>query len=120
MTGAALTGCRTGGGKAQHDKKVLWMGDSITGAEAPPLQAALKASGMEFKDTSSDGGGTVVEGDKMSKPLAEEMWKDLRKPSSPSPRHDRLPDHHLRPGGEPDPSQRLICPVRVTSTGVVY
>ncbi|MEU5092831.1 SGNH/GDSL hydrolase family protein [Streptomyces sp. NPDC021356] len=61
------------------DKKVLWLGDSIAGVEAPPLGAALKASGAEFKNASSDGGGTVVEGDKMSMPIAQQTWKDLRK-----------------------------------------
>ncbi|MFE2230003.1 SGNH/GDSL hydrolase family protein [Streptomyces kronopolitis] len=85
--GAALAGCGgSGGGTAENasgqqktGKKVLWIGDSIAGAEAPPLGAALTASGQHFKDASSDGGGTVVEGDKMSRPLAQDAWKTLKK-----------------------------------------
>ncbi|MEX2973503.1 SGNH/GDSL hydrolase family protein [Streptomyces sp. C184] len=85
--GAALAGCNGDAGdgtssSAQQQKagrKVLWMGDSIAGAEAPPLEAALKASGQRFKDASSDGGGTVVEGDKMAGPIARTTWKDLKK-----------------------------------------
>lgn len=85
--GAALAGCGGSGGGTGADasgqqkagKKVLWMGDSIAGAEAPPLGAALTASGQRFKDASSDGGGTVVEGDKMSAPLAQDAWKALKK-----------------------------------------
>ncbi|WP_274918182.1 SGNH/GDSL hydrolase family protein [Streptomyces sp. WZ-12] len=90
VTGVALTGCgKSGGadgaGKAdateavQKSKKVLWMGDSIAGAEAPPLEAALKASGVAFKNAASDGGGTVVEGDKMAAPIAADTWKDVAK-----------------------------------------
>ncbi|MGA5134221.1 SGNH/GDSL hydrolase family protein [Streptomyces olivoreticuli] len=90
VTGAALTGCgagdekgdgsKTGGtSAAQTGKKILWMGDSIAGAEAPPLEAALKASGVEFKNVASDGGGTVVEGDEMAGKIAEGTWKDLAK-----------------------------------------
>ncbi|MFE1433703.1 MULTISPECIES: SGNH/GDSL hydrolase family protein [Streptomyces] len=63
---------------ARTDKKVLWVGDSIAGVEAPPLGAALKASGASFKNDSSDGGGTVVEGDRMSTTLARTTWKQLR------------------------------------------
>jgi hypothetical protein len=58
-------------------KKVLWLGDSIAAVEAPPLSAALQASGVEFKNASSDGGGTVVRGDKMIDPIAAATWKDL-------------------------------------------
>lgn len=63
---------------AGTDKRVLWVGDSIAGVEAPPLGAALKASGAAFKDDSSDGGGTVVEGGRMSRALARSTWKRLR------------------------------------------
>ncbi|WP_433855779.1 SGNH/GDSL hydrolase family protein [Streptomyces kronopolitis] len=84
--GAALAGCGgSGGGTADASghqkagKKVLWMGDSIAGAEAPPLEAALTASGQRFKNMSSDGGGTVVEGDKMAGPMAQGTWQDLKK-----------------------------------------
>ncbi|MEU7434359.1 SGNH/GDSL hydrolase family protein [Streptomyces sioyaensis] len=86
---AALAGCNGGSGggtdadsSAQQQKagkKVLWMGDSIAGAEAPPLEAALKASGQSFKDASSDGGGTVVAGDKMTGSIAQDTWKNLQK-----------------------------------------
>ncbi|MBH1937745.1 SGNH/GDSL hydrolase family protein [Streptomyces sp. AV19] len=93
VTGLALTGCGAGddkdsGSKPGADnsaaasptgKKVLWMGDSIAGAEAPPLEAALKASGVEVKNAASDGGGTVVEGDKTTGPIAKDTWKDLAK-----------------------------------------
>ncbi|KNB54012.1 SGNH/GDSL hydrolase family protein [Streptomyces caatingaensis] len=91
VTGAALTGCGAGDAKdggtkadggaatARAGKKILWLGDSIAGAEAPPLAAALKASGVEFKNASSDGGGTIVEGDKMSAPIAKDTWKGLAK-----------------------------------------
>lgn len=85
--GAALAGCGGSGGGTAADssgqqktgKKVLWIGDSIAGAEAPPLEAALRASGQRFKDASSDGGGTVVEGDKMTGPMAQSTWRDLKK-----------------------------------------
>lgn len=85
--GAALAGCNGGSGdgtspSAQQQKpgkKVLWVGDSIAGTEAPPLEAALKASGQSFKDASSDGGGTVVEGNKMATGMAQTTWKDLKK-----------------------------------------
>ncbi|MER5883976.1 hypothetical protein ABT160_09120 [Streptomyces sp. NPDC001941] len=67
-TGTASTGPTTAQGGTEQPvktgKKVLWLGDSIAGAEAPPLEAALKAGGVEFKNAASDGGGTVVEGDK--------------------------------------------------------
>ncbi|WP_411139832.1 Rid family hydrolase [Streptomyces sp. x-80] len=91
VTGAALTGCGAGDSKGntaktdddarttQTGKKVLWLGDSIAAAEAPPLEAALKASGVEFKNASSDGGGTIVEGDPMAGKIAEGTWKDLAK-----------------------------------------
>lgn len=89
--GGALSGCgndddtgvqAASSASASHhgtDKKILWLGDSIAGVEAPPLGAALKASGAEFKNASSDGGGTVVEGEKMSAPIARTTWKGLRK-----------------------------------------
>ncbi|MET7802873.1 hypothetical protein [Streptomyces decoyicus] len=55
------------------------MGDSIAGAEAPPLETALKASGVGIKNAASDGGATVVEGDRMAGQIAESTWKDLAK-----------------------------------------
>ncbi|MFG2000614.1 SGNH hydrolase domain-containing protein [Spirillospora sp. NPDC048911] len=58
--------------------KVLWVGDSIAGAEAPAVGAALKAGGVEFKDASSDGGGTLVAGsEKVTKMIAAGTWKRL-------------------------------------------
>ncbi|MFD0413891.1 SGNH/GDSL hydrolase family protein [Streptomyces sp. NPDC127108] len=60
--------------------KVLWVGDSIAGAEAPALGAALKAGGVEFKDASSDGGGTVVDsGEKITRMISGDTWKQLAK-----------------------------------------
>ncbi|MER5303783.1 SGNH/GDSL hydrolase family protein [Streptomyces lasiicapitis] len=60
--------------------KVLWLGDSIAGAEAPALGAALKASGVEFKDSSSDGGGTVVDsGEKITQMISGDSWMRLAK-----------------------------------------
>ncbi|MFG2827006.1 SGNH/GDSL hydrolase family protein [Streptomyces sp. NPDC048434] len=95
LTGAALattTACgktdsggrdpaAAGSSAAQEStgKKVLWMGDSIADTEAPPLQAALKASGVEFKSAASDGGGTVVQGDGPSAALSKSTWKDFSK-----------------------------------------
>ncbi|MBP0456718.1 SGNH/GDSL hydrolase family protein [Streptomyces montanisoli] len=89
--GAVLAGCGGSAGTGVRsepapsasahakDKKVLWLGDSIAGVEALPLGAALKASGVGFRNDSSDGGGTIVEGDKMSLPIARSTWKRLRK-----------------------------------------
>ncbi|MCI3935523.1 SGNH/GDSL hydrolase family protein [Streptomyces sp. AN091965] len=85
-TAVALTGCGAGsdsadtsgqGTPAKTGKRVLWMGDSIAGSEAPALGAALKASGVAFKDASSTGGGTVVTGDRMAGQIARTTWKDL-------------------------------------------
>ncbi len=60
--------------------KVLWVGDSIAGAEAPAMEAALKASGVGFKDASSDGGGTVVDsGEEITKMISDDTWKQLTK-----------------------------------------
>ncbi|MBF8184544.1 SGNH/GDSL hydrolase family protein [Nonomuraea sp. K274] len=60
--------------------KVLWMGDSIAGAEAPALDAALKASGVRFKNATSDGGGgNIVAGDHpVTAMAAKDAWKRLR------------------------------------------
>ncbi|MFE9686251.1 SGNH/GDSL hydrolase family protein [Streptomyces sp. NPDC006285] len=60
------------------DTKVLWVGDSIAGAEAPAVKAALEAGGVRFEDASSDGGGTVVAGsEKITKMIADDTWKRL-------------------------------------------
>ncbi|MGK4904178.1 SGNH/GDSL hydrolase family protein [Streptomyces albus] len=93
VTGAllALTAC--GGQTAAHDgagtdrstsrhgggKKVLWLGDSIAGGEAPALAAAAKAAGLRFKDASSTGGGTVVAEQGPTKQIAAHTWKRLPK-----------------------------------------
>ncbi|MFC4062896.1 SGNH hydrolase domain-containing protein [Planomonospora corallina] len=88
-----LAGCGTsaGGGQAmadgtaQHTRqaatgvRVLWMGDSIAGAQAPALEAALEASGVAFKDTTSDGGGNIVAGDHpVTAEAAADTWKMLQ------------------------------------------
>ncbi|WP_413102439.1 SGNH hydrolase domain-containing protein [Streptomyces sp. Inha503] len=92
--GAALVGCGGGpdtGARAEGKStttdevrrtgtKVLWMGDSIAGAEGPALGAALKAGGVEFKDASSDGGGTIVAShEKITKMIAADTWRRLAK-----------------------------------------
>lgn len=87
--GLALVGCgEKGSGTRDEGKsttaatgtKVLWVGDSIAGAEAPALGAALKASGVEFKDSSSDGGGTIVDsGEKITRMISDDTWKQLAK-----------------------------------------
>ncbi|MGW0486088.1 MULTISPECIES: SGNH hydrolase domain-containing protein [Nonomuraea] len=60
--------------------RVLWMGDSIAGAQAPALEAALRANGVAFKDASSDGGGNIVAGDHpVTAKVAADTWKALRK-----------------------------------------
>ncbi len=58
-------------------QRVLWVGDSIAAVQAPALEAALTASGVAFEDASSVGGGTVVEGDEMSGPLADATWDQV-------------------------------------------
>ncbi|MFE0105277.1 SGNH hydrolase domain-containing protein [Streptomyces sp. NPDC059009] len=65
---------------ASNGTKVLWVGDSIAGAEAPALGAAIEASGAKFKDASSDGGGSVVDGgDQITKKISGDTWKQLHK-----------------------------------------
>ncbi|MFI9644846.1 SGNH hydrolase domain-containing protein [Streptomyces sp. NPDC052040] len=83
--GVALTGCGSQEAAPRAERKstgakVLWVGDSIAGAEGPAIGAALKANGVEFKDMSSDGGGTVVAGsEKITKMIAADTWKQLAK-----------------------------------------
>ncbi|QFY10756.1 SGNH/GDSL hydrolase family protein [Nonomuraea phyllanthi] len=86
--GIALAGCGTstassgdqpartpGGGGV----RVLWMGDSIAGAQAPALEAALEAGGAAFRNATSDGGGNVVAGDHpVTAKAAEDTWKTLK------------------------------------------
>ncbi len=57
--------------------KLLWMGDSIAEAEAPALEAAVKAGGAEFKSIASAGGGTVVKGEGPTATFAENTYKTL-------------------------------------------
>ncbi|MGW2866289.1 SGNH hydrolase domain-containing protein [Streptomyces sp. NPDC001205] len=92
VLGVALVGCggqgkdsgqqgqaaASGEAAADNGAKVLWVGDSIAGAEAPALEAALKASGVGFKDASSGGGGTVVDGgDEITGKISGDTWKQL-------------------------------------------
>ncbi|MEG3631112.1 SGNH/GDSL hydrolase family protein [Streptomyces poriticola] len=66
------------GATASTRTKVLWLGDSVAGAEAPALGAALRASGVRFKDASSDGGGTIVDsGEKITQMISRDTWKQL-------------------------------------------
>lgn len=59
---------------------MLWLGDSIAGAEAPALGAALKASGVAFKNATSSGGGNVVAGEHpVTKMGAKDTWQQLGK-----------------------------------------
>ncbi|MEU5580662.1 SGNH hydrolase domain-containing protein [Streptomyces huasconensis] len=80
-TGARTEGTdKSTGAVKSTGKKVLWVGDSIAGSEAPALDTALKAGGVDFKDASSDGGGTVVAGsEKITKMIAADTWKQLDK-----------------------------------------
>ncbi|MFE0152468.1 SGNH hydrolase domain-containing protein [Nonomuraea sp. NPDC059007] len=65
--------------KAATDVRVLWMGDSIAGAQAPALEAALKAGGAAFKNASSAGGGTLVAGGHpVTSKIAADTWKALK------------------------------------------
>ncbi|WP_050514505.1 SGNH hydrolase domain-containing protein [Streptomyces rimosus] len=59
--------------------KLLWMGDSIAEAEAPALEAAVKAGGAEFKSIASAGGGTVVKGEGPTAQFADDTYKQLAK-----------------------------------------
>lgn len=90
VLGLTLVGCGEKGTGSQDEghgntttrtgAKVLWLGDSIAGAEAPALGAALKASEVEFKNSSSDGGGTIVDsGEKITQMISGETWMQLRK-----------------------------------------
>ncbi|NJP88463.1 SGNH/GDSL hydrolase family protein [Nonomuraea sp. FMUSA5-5] len=85
---AALAGCGASAtpssgasprAAAANGVRVLWMGDSIAGAQAPALKAALEAGGAAFKDATSDGGGNVVAGDHpVTTMAAKDTWKALR------------------------------------------
>ncbi|WP_157245262.1 SGNH/GDSL hydrolase family protein [Nonomuraea typhae] len=80
---AVLAGC--GGAStaepapAGSGVRLLWMGDSIAGAQAPALEAAMKAGGAAFKDITSDGGGNVVSGGhEVTTMAAKDTWKALK------------------------------------------
>ncbi|MGW3348687.1 SGNH/GDSL hydrolase family protein [Nonomuraea rubra] len=83
---AALAGCGSAATSAadrpavpETGVRVLWMGDSIAGAQAPALEAALEAGGVAFKNAASDGGGNVVAGDhEVTAKVAGDTWKALR------------------------------------------
>ncbi|MEV1000670.1 SGNH/GDSL hydrolase family protein [Nonomuraea sp. NPDC050202] len=82
---AALAGCGAPTSAADREEvpgtgvRVLWMGDSIAGAQAPALEAALEAGGVAFRNATSDGGGNVVAGDhEVTAMAAEDTWKALR------------------------------------------
>ncbi|MFI6743119.1 SGNH hydrolase domain-containing protein [Nonomuraea sp. NPDC050451] len=84
--GIVLAGCgtfTTSSGNATQQAttgvRVLWMGDSIAGAQAPALEAALKAGGVAFKNATSAGGGNVVAGDhEVTAMGARDTWKTLK------------------------------------------
>ncbi|GAA3221980.1 SGNH/GDSL hydrolase family protein [Nonomuraea helvata] len=66
-------------GQAATSVRVLWMGDSIAGAEAPAVEAALEASGVQVKNATSDGSGNVVAGDHpVTAVAAQDTWKTLK------------------------------------------
>ncbi|MFJ4965301.1 SGNH hydrolase domain-containing protein [Streptomyces sp. NPDC088729] len=98
VLGAALLACGGGEGEGTRssgrtdrtaagdpvgrggDTKVLWVGDSIAGAQAPALGAALDAAGVTFQNASSDGGGTIVAGgDEITEKISDDTWKALEK-----------------------------------------
>ncbi|SOD62212.1 hypothetical protein SAMN06297387_10527 [Streptomyces zhaozhouensis] len=64
-------------GKEGADLRLLWLGDSVAGVQAPALEAAMDASGVTFEDLSSTGGGTVVASDEVAE-LADATWESLR------------------------------------------
>ncbi|GAB2941726.1 SGNH hydrolase domain-containing protein [Nonomuraea fastidiosa] len=80
VAGAALGGC--GASSSADDRpgvRVLWTGDSIAGAEAPAVQAALEAAGVTVENATSDGGGNLVPGDHpVTTKAAAEAWKALK------------------------------------------
>ncbi|MFD7106020.1 SGNH/GDSL hydrolase family protein [Streptomyces celluloflavus] len=69
---------QTPGGQKNATKphKLLWMGDSIGEAQAPPLHAAMKAGHVEFKSIAAAGGGGVV--GEIAQPTWEELPKALK------------------------------------------
>ncbi|MFC6882237.1 MULTISPECIES: SGNH/GDSL hydrolase family protein [Actinomadura] len=84
----SLTACQGTGGDGKADggpapsggtkqdakpRRLLWMGDSIAEAEAPALEAAMKAGRAEFRSMAAAGGGGVTG------PIAQPTWKALAK-----------------------------------------
>ncbi|MFB9469314.1 SGNH/GDSL hydrolase family protein [Nonomuraea salmonea] len=91
VAGAALGGCgaassaddRAGRAESaatsQTGVRVLWMGDSIAGAQAPAVRAALEAAGVTVENATSDGGGNLVAGDHpVTTKAARDTWKALK------------------------------------------
>ncbi|MCQ0023004.1 SGNH/GDSL hydrolase family protein [Streptomyces somaliensis DSM 40738] len=73
--GRAPAGARTGAAEAGKEpaapRRLLWMGDSVGVAQAPALEAAMRAGGVEFASMAAVGGGGVI-GE-----TAAPTWKDL-------------------------------------------
>ncbi|MFI7131982.1 SGNH hydrolase domain-containing protein [Nonomuraea sp. NPDC050153] len=79
FTASSGAGQPTATRRAATGVRVLWMGDSIAGAQAPALEAALTAGGVAFKNATSDGGGNVVAGDhEVTAMGARDTWKTLK------------------------------------------
>ncbi|MFD7669179.1 SGNH hydrolase domain-containing protein [Streptomyces sp. NPDC059788] len=78
-TAASSSAAPAGNNGGKKISKLLWMGDSIAEAEAPALDAAMKAGGVEFKSIASTGGGTVVKGEGPTGKFAEDTYKELAK-----------------------------------------
>ncbi len=74
--GTSVAGSDARGAEEKNDAKpqrLLWMGDSISEAQVPAVEAAMRAAGTEFESMASTGGGGVV-GE-----IAEPTWKALPK-----------------------------------------
>ncbi|MEV4176456.1 SGNH/GDSL hydrolase family protein, partial [Nonomuraea sp. NPDC049709] len=77
--GAGPTATARPTGQPATSVRVLWMGDSIAGAQAPAVEAALTAGGVRFKNATSDGGGNIVAGDHpVTAVAAKDTWKRLK------------------------------------------
>ncbi|MFR0357533.1 SGNH/GDSL hydrolase family protein [Streptomyces sediminimaris] len=79
-TGGATTATGTAGdrrasgtraGEDAKPRRLLWMGDSIATAQAPALDAAMKAGGARFASMAAIGGGGVIGG------IAASTWQKL-------------------------------------------
>lgn len=65
-----------GAGQDTGPRRLLWMGDSIGEAEAPALEAAMRAADVEFKSAAATGGGGVV--GEIAAPTWESLPKNLK------------------------------------------